>query len=104
MTHLDPDPKSISCCCAAVRRVAALLPQLELFEMPLASAVRIGTTPQPRLFPDHVDRLAPVCDGERSSAEIAVVGNEGIVGISSFRGGESTPSRAVVQSAVTATD
>jgi len=33
------------------------------------------------------------------SAEIAVVGNEGIVGISLFMGGKSTPSRAVVQSA-----
>ncbi len=34
-----------------------------------------------------------------ASAEIAVVGQEGIVGISLFMGGESTPSRAVVQSA-----
>jgi CRP-like cAMP-binding protein len=34
-----------------------------------------------------------------ASAEIAVVGNEGIVGISLFMGGSSTPSRAVVQSA-----
>src|SRR5258706_7488979 len=34
-----------------------------------------------------------------ASAEIAVVGKEGIVGISLFMGGESTPSRAVVQSA-----
>ena len=34
-----------------------------------------------------------------SSAEIAVVGNEGIVGVSLFMGGGSTPSRAVVQSA-----
>src|SRR5580692_9296792 len=34
-----------------------------------------------------------------SSGEIAVVGNEGIVGISLFMGGDSTPSRAVVQSA-----
>jgi CRP-like cAMP-binding protein len=34
-----------------------------------------------------------------ASAEIAVVGNEGIVGISLFMGGESTTSRAVVQSA-----
>ncbi len=34
-----------------------------------------------------------------AAAEIAVVGNEGIVGISLFMGGESTPSRAVVQSA-----
>jgi CRP-like cAMP-binding protein len=36
-----------------------------------------------------------------ASAEIAVAGNEGIVGISLFMGGESTPSRAVVQSAGT---
>ncbi len=34
-----------------------------------------------------------------ASAEIAIVGNEGLVGISLFMGGESTPSRAVVQSA-----
>ena len=34
-----------------------------------------------------------------ASAEIAVVGNEGIVGVSLFMGGETTPSRAVVQSA-----
>ncbi len=34
-----------------------------------------------------------------SSAEIAVVGNEGVVGIALFMGSESTPSRAVVQSA-----
>ena len=34
-----------------------------------------------------------------ASAEIAVVGHEGVVGISLFMGGESTPSRAVVQSA-----
>lgn len=34
-----------------------------------------------------------------ASGEIAVVGNEGLVGISLFMGGESTPSRAVVQSA-----
>jgi CRP-like cAMP-binding protein len=34
-----------------------------------------------------------------ASAEIAIVGNEGILGISLFMGGETTPSRAVVQSA-----
>ena len=34
-----------------------------------------------------------------SSAEIAIVGNEGVVGISLFMGGETTPSRAIVQSA-----
>ncbi len=34
-----------------------------------------------------------------ASAEIAIVGNEGVVGISLFMGGETTPSRALVQSA-----
>ena len=34
-----------------------------------------------------------------ASAEISVVGNEGLIGIALFMGGESTPSRAVVQSA-----
>ena len=34
-----------------------------------------------------------------SSGEIAIVGNEGMVGIAIFMGGETTPSRAVVQSA-----
>jgi hypothetical protein len=34
-----------------------------------------------------------------ASAEIAITGNEGLVGVSLFMGGESTPSRAVVQSA-----
>ncbi len=34
-----------------------------------------------------------------ASAEISVVGNEGIVGVAVFMGGESTPSRAIVQSA-----
>ena len=34
-----------------------------------------------------------------ASAEISVIGNEGIVGIALFMGGESTPNRAIVQSA-----
>jgi len=34
-----------------------------------------------------------------ASAEIAIVGNEGMVGVALFMGGETTPSRAIVQSA-----
>ena len=44
-----------------------------------------------------VSLLYVMADG--ASAEIAIVGNEGILGIALFMGGESTPSRAVVQSA-----
>ncbi len=46
-----------------------------------------------------VSLLYVLADG--ASAEIAVVGREGVVGISLFMGGETTPSRAVVQSAGT---
>jgi len=34
-----------------------------------------------------------------SSAEIAIVGNEGLLGIARFMGGDTTPSRAIIQSA-----
>jgi hypothetical protein len=34
-----------------------------------------------------------------ASAEISVVGNEGLIGVALFMGGETTPSRAIVQSA-----
>jgi CRP-like cAMP-binding protein len=44
-----------------------------------------------------VSLLYMLADG--ASAEIAVVGNEGLIGVSLFMGGETTPSRAVVQSA-----
>jgi CRP-like cAMP-binding protein len=50
-------------------------------------------------FPTNsiVSLLYVMADG--ASAEIAVVGNEGVIGVSLFMGGETTPSRAVVQSA-----
>ncbi len=44
-----------------------------------------------------ISMLYVLADG--ASAEIAIVGNEGLLGISLFMGGETTPSRAVVQSA-----
>ncbi len=44
-----------------------------------------------------VSLLYVMTDG--ASGEIAIVGNEGILGISLFMGGETTPSRAIVQSA-----
>jgi CRP-like cAMP-binding protein len=58
-----------------------------------------GTTLSHVYFPTTaiVSLLYVLEDG--GSAEIAVVGNEGLVGISLFMGGETTPSRGVVQSA-----
>src|SRR5512141_3144668 len=77
-----------------------LLPHLELVPLPLAWAVYEAGGPQGYVyFPTNsiVALLYVMEDG--ASAEIAVVGNEGVVGIALFMGGESTPSRAVVQSA-----
>lgn len=51
-----------------------------------------------RVFPiDAIVSLLYVME-DGASAEISVVGTQGMVGISLFMGGESTPSRAVVQS------
>jgi CRP-like cAMP-binding protein len=75
-------------------------PQLELVEMPLGHVVyESGRLLDHVYFPTTciVSLLYVMEDG--ASAEIAVVGNEGLVGISLFMGGETTPSRAVVQSA-----
>jgi CRP-like cAMP-binding protein len=76
------------------------LPQLERVEMPLGQVLyEAGTTLSHVYFPTTaiVSLLYVMENG--ASAEIAVVGNEGIVGISLFMGGDSTSSRAVVQSA-----
>jgi len=76
------------------------LPQLEPVDMPLGLVLyESGATLSHVYFPTTaiVSLLYVMENG--ASAEIAVVGNEGIIGISLFMGGESTPSRAVVQSA-----
>jgi CRP-like cAMP-binding protein len=75
------------------------LPQLEFVQMPLGGVLyESGSTLSHLYFPTTaiVSLLYVMEDG--ASAEIAVVGNEGVVGISLFMGGESTPSRAVIQS------
>ncbi len=75
-----------------------LLPDLELVPMPLGWPVyESGGRLSYLYFPTNsiVSLLYVMESG--ASAEIAVTGNEGLVGISLFMGGESTPSRAVVQ-------
>ncbi len=75
-------------------------PMLQVVDMPLGQVLyESGTTMHHVYFPTTsiVSMLYVTQSG--ASAELAVVGNEGIVGISLFMGGGSTPSRAVVQSA-----
>ncbi|CAM3753993.1 Crp/Fnr family transcriptional regulator [Polaromonas hydrogenivorans] len=76
------------------------LPQLEPAEMALGQVIyESGGTLSHAYFPTTaiVSMLYVMKDGD--SAEIAVIGSEGVVGISLFMGGGSTPSRAVVQNA-----
>jgi CRP-like cAMP-binding protein len=83
-----------------VDEYARLSPHLELVTLPLGDSVCEPGIPMRHVyFPTTaiVSLLYVMEDG--ASAEIAVVGNEGIVGISVFMGGETTTSRAVVQSA-----
>ena len=75
-------------------------PMLEVVELPLGHVLyESGKTLSHVYFPiTAIVSLLYVLENG-SSAEIAVVGNEGLVGVSLFMGGASTPSRAIVQSA-----
>lgn len=77
-----------------------LRPHLDFVEMPLGQVIyESGGTLRHVYFPvTAIVSLLYVMENG-ASAEIAVVGNEGVVGISLFMGGDSTPSRGVVQSA-----
>ncbi|SDU22858.1 Crp/Fnr family transcriptional regulator [Halopseudomonas salegens] len=76
-----------------------LFPYLELTALPLGKVLyEPGDKMRHLYFPtDSIVSLLYVMENG-SSAEISVVGNEGLVGISLFMGGDSTSSRAVVQS------
>ena len=77
-----------------------IYPSLEITTMPLGHVLyESGASLQYVYFPidSIISLLYVMADG--ASAEIAVVGNEGMVGVALFMGGETTPNRAVVQSA-----
>jgi CRP-like cAMP-binding protein len=80
--------------------LARLLPHLEPADMPLGRVLyESGRHLNHVYFPTTciISLLHVLENGQ--SAEIAVVGNDGVVGVSIFMGGQTTPSRAVVQSA-----
>ncbi|TMH06470.1 MAG: Crp/Fnr family transcriptional regulator [Betaproteobacteria bacterium] len=98
-THPDPRMNHLLAALPPDER-ARWLPALEPVEMPLGHVLyESGMAMTHVYFPatSIVSLLYVMEDG--ASAEIAVVGNEGIVGVALFMGGETTPSRAVVQSA-----
>ncbi|MGR4069494.1 Crp/Fnr family transcriptional regulator [Halomonas sp. LR3S48] len=98
---LQHDPRQNHLLAALTRdEYQRLVPYLERVELTLGdSLAESGKVMNHVYFPidSIVSLLCVMEDGD--STEIAVVGAEGIVGISLFMGGESTPSRAIVQSA-----
>ena len=81
--------------------LARLLPHLNLVDLPLGKVIyEPGIELKQVYFPLPGCIISMLCVMENgSSAEIAVSGKEGMVGIALFMGGDSTTSRAVVQSA-----
>jgi CRP-like cAMP-binding protein len=77
-----------------------LFPHMKLVDLPLGKVLyESGDALHNVYFPtDSIVSLLYVMESG-ASAEISVVGNEGLIGIAVFMGGESTPSRAIVQSA-----
>ena len=77
-----------------------LYSHLELVEMPLGKVLyESGDVLRHVYFPtDSIVSLLYVME-DGASAEIAVVGNEGLIGVALFMGGETTTNRAIVQSA-----
>ena len=77
-----------------------LAPHLQLMPMPLGEMLyEPGEQMQFAWFPTSAIASLHYVTESGASSEIAGVGNEGVVGVSLFMGGESTPSAAVVQTA-----
>src|ERR1700678_2256088 len=95
----DPQQNHLLAALSAGER-ERVYPHLQLVTMPLGKVLyESGDVLRHVYFPTDsiISLLYVLADG--ASAEISVVGNEGLIGIALFMGGETTPSRAIVQSA-----
>ncbi len=95
----DPEQNYLLAALSPAER-GRLFPNLKLVPMPLGKVLyESGDLLRHVYFPidSIVSLLYVMADG--ASAEISVVGNEGLIGVALFMGGETTPSRAIVQSA-----
>jgi CRP-like cAMP-binding protein len=95
----DPQQNHLLAAFSAVEQ-ERIFPHLEFVSMPLGKVLyESGDVLRYIYFPTTaiISLLYVLADG--ASAEIPVVGNGGLIGIALFMGGETTPSRAIVQSA-----
>ena len=99
MLSLDDPLKNHLLAALPADEYARISPHLERVPLPLGHVLyESGHELRHVYFPTDsiVSLLYVMLNG--ASAEISVVGNEGLVGIAVFMGGESTPSRSIVQS------
>lgn len=99
MPVIDPQQNRLLAALPASAQ-ARLAPRMKRVEMPLARVLyESGETLPYVYFPTDaiISLLYVMANG--STADTSVVGNDGVIGIALFMGGESTPSRAIVQSA-----
>jgi CRP-like cAMP-binding protein len=100
---------SVLAVCHGENHLLAAIPPLELarwksrlesVEMPLGAVLHgAGRTPPHVYFPTSAIVALMYVTEQGASAEVALIGNEGLVGIAHFFGGQSMPSQAVVQCA-----
>jgi CRP-like cAMP-binding protein len=96
--ELPPDNALLAALPEAER--ARWLPQLESVEWPLGAVLYEAGNRLTHVYFPTTAIVSLICVMDNgATTEIAMVGNEGLVGVSLFMGGESTTSRAVVQSA-----
>lgn len=100
MPHTRPEQHNLLLSALALPLRETLFPRLQPVALPLGKVLyEPGATLPHVYFPvDAIVSMLYVMESG-ASAEIAVIGNDGMVGIALFMGGNSTPSRAVVQSA-----
>ena len=100
IAHMVPDPnQNLLLTALPAEELERLRPHLQAVPMPVGAVLYESGMPAAQVyFPTTciVSLLYLMQDG--ASCEIAVVGREGVIGISLFMGGETTPSRALVQS------
>ena len=98
-TQRNPQQNHLLAALSGIER-ERLYPHLQLVPMPLGKVLyESGDVMRHVYFPtDSIISLLYVLE-DGASAEISVVGNEGLIGVALFMGGETTPSRAIVQSA-----
>src|ERR1700689_3601779 len=99
INSIDPNQNHLLAALTPTER-ERIVPHLQLVAMPLGSVLyESGTRLSHVYFPTNCifSLLYTLKDG--GSAELSLVGNEGLIGVALFMGGETTPSRAIVQSA-----